>query len=66
MKLADITRASLAVEVGGDIYYVNLPQDRVLTLLLPLAASLADNGTLNLVKAPAGTTFIPVGSGAAS
>jgi len=45
-----IGRVALLVEIDGQAYYVNLPQDR-LKLVVRLAQSLSDNGVLPVQKA---------------
>jgi hypothetical protein len=45
-----IQKVALLVEIDGQAYYVNLPQDR-LKMVVQLAQSLSDNGSLPVHKA---------------
>lgn len=58
MTAHTVNRACLAVELDGKPYFVNLPQDRMLQMLIPLAASLSDNNKLNVIAAPEGFRFM--------
>ena len=46
----EIQKVAVLVEMDGQAYYVNLPQDR-LQLVVKLAQSLSDSGNLPVVKA---------------
>lgn len=46
-----VTRAAMLVEVDGKAYFVALPQERMM-ILVNLATSLSDNGTLTVMPAP--------------
>lgn len=54
-----IEKISLAVQVNGEACFVVLGQDK-LRILVQLAQGLADNGKLNVVKAPEGFKFSPL------
>lgn len=56
MSKGTVTRASLAAEIDGKVYFVALPQDR-LVMLMKLAQSLFDDGKLTVVPAPADYKF---------
>jgi hypothetical protein len=56
MSKGTVTRASLAAEIDGKVYFVALPQAR-LVMLMQLAASLFDDGKLTVVPAPADYKF---------
>lgn len=56
----EITAVSIAVQVGGKPYFVNLSNDKML-LLMNLAGSLSDDGKLHVVPAPDGYKFVSVG-----
>jgi len=53
---AQIGRVSLAVELDGECFFVNLPQDR-LRMLVHMSQGLFDNGVFNVVPAPEGFHF---------
>ncbi len=58
--MSKIGRISIAVEVDGKVCLVALPDDRM-RMLLDLAASLSDNGKLQVVKAPEAYHFEEIG-----
>lgn len=55
--MTTVSKVCMAVEINGKAYFVNLPQDRMLSLLIPMTAALADNGQLNVYPAPDGFEF---------
>ena len=59
MTKGTVTRASLAAEIDGKIYFVALPQDRM-QLLLKLAQGLFDGGELVVIPAPADYKFTEI------
>ena len=65
MSSHEIGRISLAIEVNGEPYFVVLPHDK-LRLLLNLAKSLSESGTLHVTKAPEGYRFETLEKGAKS
>lgn len=54
--MSEISKVSIAVEIGGKPYFVNLPLDRML-MLMQLGSSLSDSGKLPVVAAPDGYRF---------
>lgn len=56
---AEITAVSIAVQIGGKPYFVNLPQERML-ILMNMASGLFDNGHLHVVAAPESYKFMPI------
>ena len=59
MSKGTVTRASLAAEIDGQIYFVALPQDR-LVMLMQLAQGLFDGGELVVVPAPSDYKFTEI------
>lgn len=57
----EIEKVSLAVQIDGKPYFVALPQER-LKLVVSMAQGLADNGKLNVAKAPDGFKFTELDS----
>jgi hypothetical protein len=51
MNPHEVTRVSFAVEIGGEVYHIDLPHDRML-ILVQMAASLSDTGELPAKKSP--------------
>jgi hypothetical protein len=60
MSVGAITAVSIAVEIAGKAYFVNLPHDRML-ILMKMAEGLSDSGKLGVVAAPAGYSLTPIG-----
>lgn len=58
--MSQFTAVSLAVEYEGKPYFVALPQDR-LKILVKMAASLSDSGSLPLSAAPENFKFMSLG-----
>lgn len=56
----NIDKVCIAVEIEGKPYFVALNQDRM-KLLMKMACGLADNGNLNVVKAPQDFKFTTIG-----
>ena len=55
----NIDKASLAVEIDGKVYLAAIKKER-LQVLLKMAASLSDNGKLNVIPAPEGCKFTTI------
>ena len=58
---AETTRVSIAVEINGAPHFVNLPLDRMM-ILIKMASSLSDTGSLPVVRATAGYQFQELGA----
>ncbi len=58
-NLDTITAVSIAVQINGKAYFVNLPHDRAM-MVMNMAGGLSDNGKLNVVPAPAGFNFTKI------
>ena len=59
--IEQFTKASLAVEHKGQLYFVVIP-DGALNIALNMIAGFSPNQTLKLVKAPEGFTVQELGS----
>jgi hypothetical protein len=59
-NLNTITKVTIAVEINGKPYFVNLPHDRAL-MVMNMAGGLSDDGRLHVTKAPEGFKFIEIG-----
>lgn len=59
--MSTITAVSIAVEIGGKAYFVDLPHDRMM-ILMKMAEGLNDAGKLSVVAAPESYKLMPVGS----
>ena len=49
----EIEKVSIAVQIKGQVYYVNLPQEQ-LKLVVRIASGLSESGSLRVTKAPEG------------
>jgi hypothetical protein len=54
--MSNITAVSIAVQIDGKAYFVNLPHERML-ILMQMASALFDGGRLGVVPAPPGFEF---------
>lgn len=54
--MSNITAVSIAVQIDGKPYFVNLPHERML-ILMQMASALFDTGRLGVVPAPPGFEF---------
>lgn len=58
--MTNITAVSIAIQVDGRAYFVNLPHAQMM-ILMALAGSLTDGGALKVVAAPDKYKLIPIG-----